>query len=175
VVVGAIVAVAGETARDCKVASLTVSVAEGVKVPTLVVIMAVPAPMPLKLPGAEPKGTATVGSEADQFVARLLTSRVLPSLNVPITENVNCVRFARIGLDGKIATETRFDKSTVSVGRVVGGGAPPNEAAKVYVPTLVPIARPVLVMSSGEAFHEVRLVTSCVEPSLKVAVAVSCC
>jgi len=80
-----------------------------------------------------------------------------------------------IGLAGEMETDTRFDKSTVRVGGVIGGGAAPNEAVTVYVPTLVPIARPELVTNKGEALHEAKFVTSCVEPSLKVAVAVSCC
>ena len=168
-------ALAGDTAIDCKVASVTVSVVEGVKVPMVAVMVAGPAPLPLKSPGVVPKFSAIVPSEEDQFVTRLLTSRVLPSLNEPIAENVNCVWFAMIGLAGEMETDTRFDKSTVRVGGVIGGGAAPNEAVTVYVPTLVPIARPELVTNKGEALHEAKFVTSCVEPSLKVAVAVSCC
>jgi hypothetical protein len=116
----------------------------------------------------------------DQFSARLVTSRVLPSLNVPITANVIAVRFAREGFAGEIAIETRFERFTVKFAVLLL--APANVAEMLLVPVLCPAYNPspmasplLLVMNGGYEVHEARLVTSCVELSLKVAVAVNCC
>src|ERR1700722_3955083 len=86
---GAIVTRAGTTVIEFSVALLTVSVVVGLNVPTEALIVGVPALLVLvaMLPPLAGK-LATVVSE-DDHVAILLTSRVLPSLNVPIAEKVS--------------------------------------------------------------------------------------
>ena len=128
---------------DCKVASVTVSVVEGVKVPTETLMVVGPTEVALKLLGVAPKFPATASSEEDHFVAIVVTSRVLPSLNVPIAENTTPVLLGMLGLAGRMETETRFDKSTVSVGGMVEElDAVPNEARMLKVPMLLPITSP---------------------------------
>jgi hypothetical protein len=77
-------------------------------------------------------------------------------------------------VDGTIATEARFEKSTVSM----AGFAeltPCSVAVIVFTPTLFPIANPLpLVMNGGKEVHVAELVTSCVDISLKVALAENC-
>lgn len=143
-------ALVGESAIDCRVASETVNVVDGARVLTVpndAVIVATAGTeeaATLKTFGSAPKFVATVSSD-ESHVARLVISRVLPSLNVPITENVIGVLFATMGLAGRTATETRFDKSTFSVGGIgeVLVDCPPNEAlTSNIVPKLYPIASP---------------------------------
>jgi hypothetical protein len=70
--------------------------------------------------------------------------------------------------------ETRFEKSTVSIAGVAGP-TPCSVAEMVLTPILFPIASPLLlVMNGGKEVHAAELVTSCVDISLKVAVAVNC-
>lgn len=79
-----------------------------------------------------------------------------------------------------MATETRFDKSTVSVGGVGEDkvDCPPNSASTWYVPILFPIASPlreVMNGPEGENDQLAKSVTSCWDVSLKVALALYCC
>ena len=173
---------AGDTAIDCNVASVTVSVVDGANVPTEAEMVVDPAVTPAKRTGVRPKLTfpATVVSEEDQFVARLVTSRVLPSVNIPTAENRTCVLLAIEEAAGSRATETRFDKSTVNVGGEVRAAVdcPPNDALIVYVPMPFPVVNPLFELMkapNGENDHLVTLVTSWVDISLNVAVAVNCC
>lgn len=78
-----------------------------------------------------------------------------------------------VGFAGKTEIETRFERSTV---RFVVASAPLKMAVMPLTPGDCPMANPLLlVMKGGKEDHEARLVTSCVEPSLNVAVAVNCC
>ncbi len=100
------VALAGETATDCNVASLTVRVAGaiGEKVPIVaVMVTAVGSGTPVAAAANAFGATlfaATALLEDDHSVTRLVTSRVLPSLNVPIAENVTPVLLAMVGFAG---------------------------------------------------------------------------
>jgi len=176
----------GDTAMDCSVASDTLSIVEAVcvlRVPNDAVIVAVAGAdvvAALKTFGKTPKLLATVSSE-ETHVAILVTSRVLPSLNVPMAERVDGVLFAIVGFAGRIATETRLDRSTLRVGGIVNVDVdcPPNDAlTSNEVPTLLPIAKPLYALikgPDGAIVQFARLVTSCVDVSLNVAMALYCC
>jgi hypothetical protein len=88
-VLGAIEPFTGDTVIDWSCATVTLRVDAAFSVPTDAEMSVVPTAVLLARPGVEGK-FATAGLEEDQ-VARMLTSRVLPSLNVPITENCVCV------------------------------------------------------------------------------------
>jgi hypothetical protein len=177
-------ALAGETAIDSSVASDTVKVVEGVRVlsvpndAVIVVEAGTPEAAALKTFGNAPLLAATVSSD-DAHVARLVRSRVLPSLNVPVAENVIGVSFAIVGLAGNTVTETRFDKSTLSTGWNVSTAVdcPPKEALTSNIaPTSFPIASPLYaVMNGPDVVQFAWLVTSCVDKSLNVAIALYCC
>jgi hypothetical protein len=179
-VAGAIEALSGSKAMDCNCALLTFKVADAVRVllevGTVAVTVAIPGDLPVAMP-PEPMVAVALSEEA-QDDTRLVTSLVLPSLKVPRAVNCACVLFAIIAVDGRTEIETRFDKSTV---RVAGRVAlwPPNVAVTVLTPELCPIASPLLLVMEapdepGRNDHVARLVTSWVDMSLKVAVAVNC-
>jgi len=178
---GAIVAFDGVSAIDCNVAPVTVRLVEAFIVPTEAETVVPPtsfAVTSLVVVLLVPK-VAMVGSENVHW-ARLVTSRVLPSVKVPSTEKSNFVRFAIEGFAGRTTMETRFERSTVRA----GGGlcekldSEPKDACTVDVPRLLPIASPLFeVMNGPDPWNDqsARFVTSCVVPSLKVAVAANCC
>jgi len=108
----------GKIVSDCNVAPVTVNVVEPlagvVAFGSLIVAVTVlvPAEAPVICPAAIPK-LATPGFP-DDHVTMLLTSRVLPSVNVPMAESAVVVWFAIEGFAGTTATETMLEESTVN-------------------------------------------------------------
>jgi hypothetical protein len=114
---------------------------------------------------------ATAGFAEDQ-VTMPLTSRVLPSVNVPMAESNVVVWFAMEGFAGTIATETMLEESTFKVALPLDW----NVAEMPLAPICCPIAKPLfVVINGGNELQVARLVTSCVVWSLKVATALNCC
>jgi hypothetical protein len=187
-VVGAMVALAGDKAIDDNVALSTVNVAAdgviggGVTVPfkgSAMEAETVVGPMVeltvVNTLGSGPKFVATESLEEDQSEAKLVRSRVLPSLKVPLTENVICVRLGTEGTAGKIEAEARSESPTIKLAAGLFD-CPPNDAVTLEVPSVCPTASPLLlVMKPPEEDQVATFVTSCVDPSLKVALAANCC
>jgi hypothetical protein len=122
---------------------------------------------------------ATEVDEEFQLTApELARLRVLPSTKVPLAMKRRLVPFAMIGLVGETDTAVRLDKSTERSAVLLN--TPPNDAVmETGPPTLLPTARPVLVVMNTipgcEEVHVQTLVTSCVLLSLNVPIAVNCC
>jgi hypothetical protein len=170
------VAFDGDSAIDCNVPPVTVRLVEAFKVPTEAEMVVVPtlfAVTELLTPKA-----ATAESD-EVHCARLLTSRVLPSLKVPKAEKPTFVKSAIEGFAGKTAIETRFARFTSKVAfplppPKIAVTLPLAEVSNALKPC--PIASPLLLVTNGgKELHEARFVTSWVELSLNVAVAANCC
>jgi hypothetical protein len=162
---------AGVTAIDTSVAGVTVSSVEPVMLPTVAEIVEVPTPTALAKPVALIVATVAV---PDAHTA-LLSTCVELSLNVPVA--VNCC-VAPLVIEG-FAGVTAIDTS-VGAGVTVSSVEPvmlPLVAEIVDVPVPTVVARPVLliVATPGVAEAHTALLSTCLEVSLKVPVAVNCC
>jgi hypothetical protein len=161
---------AGVTAIDTSVAGVTVSSVAPVMLPTVAEIVEVPVPTVVATPVLLIVATVAV---ADAHTA-LLSTCVELSLNVPVA--VNCC-VAPLGIDG-FAGVTAIDTSVAGV--TVSSVAPvmlPLVAEIVEVPTPTAVASPVALMvaTPGVAEAHTALLSTCVELSLNVPVAVNCC
>jgi hypothetical protein len=162
---------AGVTAIDCNVAAVTVRVVEPLIAPDVALIVEFPTPAPVARPAALIVAVVVV---PELHVTVLVRFCVVPSLNVPVA--VNCC-VAPLAIDG-FAGVTAIDCSVTAVTvRTVEPLIAPDVAVIVEVPTPAALARPaalivaVAVVPEDQVTLEVRF---CVEPSLKVPVAVNC-
>src|ERR1700678_4029482 len=163
---------AGVTAIDCSVAAVTVSRVEPLIEDDVAVIVELPTPAPVARP---PVLIVAVVVVPEVQVTVDVKFCVVPSLNVPVA--VNCC-VAPLAIDG-FAGVTAID---CSVAAVTASKVDPlmddDVAVIVEVPTPAPLARPVVlivavvVVSEDQVTLDVRF---CVEPSLNVPVAVTCC
>jgi hypothetical protein len=162
---------AGVTAIDTSVAGFTVSTVEPVMLPEVAEIVEVPTPTAVAKPVTLIVATPGV---AEAHTA-LLSTCVELSLNVPVA--VNC-RVAPLGIDG-FAGVAAIDTS-VAGGVTVSSVEPlmlPTVAEIVEVPAPTAVASPVLliVATPGVPDAHTALLSTCVELSLNVPVAVNCC
>jgi hypothetical protein len=161
---------AGVTVIDTSVAGVTVSSVEPLMLPTVAEIVEVPVPTAVAKPVALMVATPGV---ADAHTA-LLSTCVELSLNVPVA--VNC-RVAPLVIEG-FAGVTAIDTSVAGV--TVSSVEPlmlPTVAEIVEVPVPTAVAKPVALMvaTPGVADAHTALLSTCVELSLNVPVAVNCC
>src|SRR5216684_3063353 len=161
---------AGVTAIDTSVAGVTVSSVAPVMLPTVAEIVEVPTPTVVASPVALMVATVAV---PDAHTA-LLSTCVELSLNVPVA--VNCC-VAPLVIEG-FAGVTAIDTSVAGV--TVSSVAPvmlPTVAEIVEVPTPTVVATPVLLIVATVAVPDAHtaLLSTCVELSLNVPVAVNCC
>jgi len=100
---------------------------------------------------------------------------VLPSLNVPVAVSCWLVLGAIVELAGVMASEVRFEASTVADTLLLTA---PCIAVIVVVPRFRPVTTPLTVIEATlklEELHVTVFVMSCVVESEKVPVAVICC
>lgn len=169
-----IVALAGVTTSETRVAAVTVRVVDPLTPLEAAVIVVVPIALLVASPVV--LMVATVVCEELQ-VTEVVRSCVLPSVKVPVAVNCCLVPSAMEGLAGVTVSDTRAADVTLSdVDRLTE----PEVAVIVVVPTLALVARPwlpaVLLMTATAVFAELQVtvvVRSCVLPSVKVPVAVN--
>ena len=161
----------GETASETRVPVPTVRLVVPVTPEAEAEIVTVPDFLPCAIPVDRIK--ARFGFEDFHVTpARLLA--VLPSLNVPVAENLIEVRTMILGFAGLIAMLTRWALDTVSP---VDPATEPKVAVMVALPVLELVARPEPLIATAAGFEELQtteLETSCVLLSLKVARASNC-
>ena len=93
-------------------ALVTVRVVDPLTGPMFAVMVVCPGVKPFaRLPDI----VATAGTEEVHEDTWAVRVRVLPSVNVPVTDNDSDVLWAIVGFTGLIATDTRFARLTVSV------------------------------------------------------------
>jgi hypothetical protein len=161
---------AGVTAMDTSVAGVTVSSVEPVMLPLVAEIVEVPTPTAVASPVLLIVATVPV---PDAHTALLSTCLEL-SLNVPVAVNCCVAPLVIKGFAGVTAIDTSV------VGGVTVSSVEPlilplvAEIVEVPVPTLV--ARPVLLIVATVPVPDVHaaLLSTCVELSLNVPVAVNC-
>jgi len=157
--------VAGVTAIDAKVATVTVKVAELVLPPKLAVMSALP---PLT-PEATPEVLLTVATPVvpELQLEEAVTSRVVPSLYVAVAMNAWMALTGIEGVAGVTAIDTNVAAVTVKLAVPV---LPPKLAVMTEVPPLTAEATPeVLLTVATPVVPELQLeevVTSRVVPSL---------
>jgi hypothetical protein len=163
---------AGVTAIDTRVAFVTVSVVEPTTLPLVALIVDVPAFTAVARPAALIVATVVV---PDAHVTLPVRFCVELSLNVPVA--VNCCVFPA-ATDG-FAGVTAIDDSVAAVTvNVVEPTTAPLVALIVEVPTFTAVAKPValiVALAGVPDAHTTLFVTSWVELSLNVPVAVNCC
>ena len=98
-------------------------------------------------------------------VAVFVTTRVLPSLYVPVATRGSVVPMAKDALAGVTAIDTSTACPTLSVAELL---IEPDVAVMVAVPTPCPLANPPLPMLATveDEFQVTELVRSCPLPSL---------
>src|SRR5712664_2508015 len=165
---------AGVTAIDTSVAGVTVSSVEPLMLPLVAEIVEVPAPTAVASPVL--LIVATVPVPVPDAHTVLLSTCVELSLNVPVA--VNCC-VAPLVIEG-FAGVTAIDTSVVGV--TVSSVEPlmlPLVAEIVEVPAPTAVASPVLLIVATvpvpDADAHTVLLSTCVELSLNVPVAVNCC
>jgi hypothetical protein len=106
-------------------------------------------------------------------VAVLVTTRVLPSLYVPVATRASVVPMAKEALAGVTARETSTACPTLSVAEPL---IAPAVAVMIAAPTPCPLANPPLPMLARveEELQVTELVRSCALPSLYVPTAANC-
>src|SRR5688572_12486877 len=169
----------GVTAIETRVAAVTVRVAVPEIPPDVAPIVVRPTALVLARP-SEPTAfemVATPSSE-DDHVTESVRSCVEASVYVPVAVNCRVVPFALLGLAGVTEIETSVAAVTVSV---VESEIAPDVAVIVVVPSELELARPseptafeIVATPSSADDHVTESVTSCVEVSVYVPVAVNC-
>jgi hypothetical protein len=106
-------------------------------------------------------------------VAVFVSTRVLPSLYVPVATRGSVVPMANDALAGVTAIETSTASPTLSVAEPL---IEPDVAVMIALPTPCPLANPPLAMLATveDEFQVTELVRSCALPSLYVPVAANC-
>ncbi len=162
VVPTAMLELAGVTARETKVAPVTVREALPVTEPEAAVMVAAPVPVAVAIP--EEFTEATFVAEDDQVSE--VSSCVLPSSNVPTAVNGWVVPSAIEPVAGVTAIEIRWAGTTV---RELVSLNEPTVAVIVVCPAPTVVAKPELLMVATEVEDELQvtpLTRSCDEPSL---------
>ena len=161
----------GETASDTRVPVPTVRLVVPATPDAEAEIVSDPAFLPWAMPVERIE--ARFGFEDFHVIpARLLA--VLPSLKVPVAENLIDVRTAIRGFAGFIAMLTSCALETVSP---VDPAIEPKVAVMVALPVLELVASPEPLIATAAGFeelHTTELETSCVLLSLKVPTASNC-
>jgi hypothetical protein len=175
VVLSGIDAVAGVTAIEISVASLTVNVVEPLTVPEAAEIVTPPTDAPVARPAL-----LIVARDRllELHVTELVRFCVLLSLNVPIAVNCCVVPVAIVSLAGVTAIEisaagvtvTEVDPFTVPEAAVIVV----TPVATLVATPCVPVALLIVAILGAEELHTAVLVTSCVVPSVNFPVAVNC-
>lgn len=157
---------------DCSVAAVTDRAILFEVIPFWVAVTLVePIPIPVARPVA--LMLATVALELAQMAA-FVRSWLLPSLKVPVALNCALVPLAIEEFVALIAIDCNVAAVTVSV--TVLDVIPPCEAVMVVDPAPTPLAKPLALTITTDAFEELQLtelVIFWVEPSLNVPIAVS--
>lgn len=166
---------AGVTTIERRTAGVTVSTVEPVIPFSVALILDVPVSTAVATPfePAELEMVATL-VVADDQVTWLLMSWVDPSPKVPVAVNCWVSPLGRVGLAGVSAIETSGDAVSVST---VDPVIPSNVAVMFDVPVATPVASPAALMVATEGVADAQVtwaVTSCVELSENVPVAVNC-
>lgn len=135
------------------VAFVTVNDVEPETLPNVAVTVTVPA----ETPSATPLPETLAMAELEEFqLVRKVTSRVLPSLKVPVAFSCSRVPGAMLPSAGVIAMEFRLLAFTV---RVVLALNPLNVPLIVVDPTLLPVAKPLTVIEATPVAEEDHCVT----------------
>lgn len=152
-----------------------VRVVDVLTAPELAEMVVVPVLMPLARPLA--LMLAAAGFEEIQLTEAVI-SWVEPSVNVPVAVNCWVPPWAMVGLTGVTAIDTSCVLPTDSTVELV---TEPEVAAMVVVPTAALVAFPwlpaLLLITATELALDVQVtvfVRFCIEPSVKVPVAVNC-
>ena len=135
------------------VAFVIVNEVEPETTPNVAVTLTVPGDTPDATP--LPDTLAMVASEELQLT-RKVTSRVLPSLNVPVALSCSRVPCAMLPEAGTIVIEVRLDAFTLSV---VLALKPLNVPLILVDPTLLPLAKPLTVIEATPVAEEDHCVT----------------
>src|SRR6266478_1851567 len=162
---------AGVTAMDTSVATVTVSVVEPVTLPEVAWMVALPVPAAVASPAVLLLATVAL---SEVQVTELVRFCVLVSLNVPVAVNCWVVPLGIEGLAGVTAMDTSVATVTVSVVEPV---TLPEVAWMVALPVPAAVASPAVLLLATVALSEVQvteLVRFCVLVSLNVPVAVNC-
>jgi len=162
---------AGVTAMDTSVATVTVSVVEPVTLPEVAWMVALPVPAAVASPAVLLLATVVL---SEVQVTELVRFCVLVSLNVPVAVNCCVVPLGIEGLTGVTAMDTSVATVTVSVVEPV---TLPEVAWMVALPVPAAEASPAVLLLATVALSEVQvteLVRFCVLVSLNVPVAVNC-
>jgi hypothetical protein len=151
-------------------AGFTVSSVEPVMLPTVAEIVEVPAPTAVAKPVALMVATPGVA----EVHTALLSTCVELSLNVPVAVNCCVAPLVIEGFAGVTAIDTSVAGVTVSS---VEPLMLPTVAEIVEVPVPTVVATPVLLIVATVAVADAHtaLLSTCVELSLNVPVAVNCC
>ena len=155
--------IAGVTAMETSTAGVTVTVVEPVIEPEVALTLVLPNPTLLNTPCVL---TVAMPEFVVLQVAEFVSSRVLPSVYVPVAFKACVVPSAKEEFAGVMTRETKVGCVTVTVVEPV---TDPDAAVRVAVPTLAPVTRAVLLMlarAGAEELHKAELVTSCVLPSV---------
>ena len=168
----AITGLAGATAMLTRVAAVTVKVVLPLTLPSVALMLDVPAATPVARPVVAPM----VATEpvADAQLTEPVRSAVVASEYVPVAVNCWFVPAAIDGLAGVTAMLCRVAPVTV---RTVEPLMSPNVALMLLVPAATPWARPVVLMVAIELVAEAQLtepVIMAVELSEYVPVATNC-
>lgn len=166
----------GASATDVSAAFVTVRFATPETLPDVAVIVELPGVNPFAVPsvGKELLTVATLEAE-ELHVAVLVTSCVLPSVNVPVALKLVVVSAAIDAAGGTTAIVTTFGGATVSV---VAPLTPSKLAETVDVPCPTVVASPdgvTVAAAAFELFHATDAVRSLALPSLYLPVAWNCC
>ncbi len=131
----------GVTARETRVAGVTVSVVDADIEPEAAMIVEVPAATAV----ANPEALTAATPELDELQVTVADrSWVVLSEKVPVAVNCSVVPFAVLGMGGVIARETSVAGVTVSS---VEPEIPPNVALIVVLPIALPLACPGLYIT----------------------------
>jgi hypothetical protein len=166
----------GPTTKDTNCAGVTVRVAVPLMPPLDIVITVWPADTVLASPSVPGELLIVPTSPLDELQCPdCVTSRLLPSVNVPTAVNCCCIPNGIEVADGVTAMETRAAGVTVTAAEPE---IPPNVAEIFALPMPVLLPSPTLstVATAGASEAQVLdAVKSWVVLSVKVPVAVNCC
>ena len=163
---------AGVTVIAISVAEVTVSFVEALALPDAALIVVLPCAMDVASPALLMVATATV---EDVQVTELVTSCMLPSLNVPVAVNCCDCPAAIVGFEGAMVSETSAAGLTVTA---IDPVMLPDVAMTFAEPTLSACANPELLTETVVAALELHVtdeVKSREVPLLNSPVALNCC
>ena len=166
-----LLAVAGVTDTEDKVAAVTVRVVVSVTVPLVAVMVVVPAATAVSRP--LPLTVATDGLDEVQ-VTCVDISRLVPSEYEPVAANCWVLPAGALGVSGVTDTEDKVAAVTVRVAVPV---LPLKVAVMVAVPAATPVARPLLLTVATVALDELQVTTvviSRLAPSENMPAAANC-